>query len=402
MGNLILTKQQKRQIMFLMTMMFFVGVSATDIYIASLPQMVLDFHSTPRVVNLTLSCYSLGVAFAVLFVGELSSRFGRRSCLLMGVLCFSLAAFLIAILPVIQLIIMLRVMQAFGCAVIIIVPRLVLKDCMDEREQITANGILLMGLIISPAIAPIIGAYLAKFWGWRSCFVGSGIFGMILVTWCYFILPETNHNRLVRFHPLGYYLQTYIKLLTNRMFLALTGIYASGVAVYFTFIGISSYLYIQHWHMSPQHYSMLYLWLSCAYLSGNQIMQYLNGKNIAADKIIRIGVYSTVFGALIVSSAWFLKLPNLALIIVTAGVFFMRAANALINPPTQIRIMSHFNQDSAQALGLNMCLGFTLSSGAISLVTMFAHQPLLGMVLVSGFFAFLAGILYHFNRKILY
>ena len=225
---------------------------------------------------------------------------------------------------------------------------------------------------------------------------------MILVTWCYFILPETNHNRLVRFHPLGYYLQTYIKLLTNRMFLALTGIYASGVAVYFTFIGISSYLYIQHWHMSPQHYSMLYLWLSCAYLSGNQIMQYLNGKNIAADKIIRIGVYSTVFGALIVSSAWFLKLPNLALIIVTAGVFFMRAANALINPPTQIRIMSHFNQDSAQALGLNMCLGFTLSSGAISLVTMFAHQPLLGMVLVSGFFAFLAGILYHFNRKILY
>lgn len=388
--------------MFLMTMMFFVGVSATDIFIASLPQMVLDFHSTPGVVNLTLSCYSLGVAFAVLFVGELSSRFGRRRCLLIGVFCFSLAAFLIAVLPIIQLIIVLRVVQAFGCAVIIIVPRLVLKDCMDEREQITANGILLMGLIISPAIAPIIGAYLAKFWGWRSCFTGSGILGMGLVIWCYFILPETNHKPLTTFQHPSYYVKTYVKLLTNRMFLVLTGIYAAGVAVYFTFIGISSYLYIQHWHMSPQHYSMLYLWLSCAYLSGNQIMQRLNGKVVAADKIIRIGVYSTVFGALIVSSAWFLKLPNLALIIVTAGVFFMRAANALINPPTQIRIMSHFNQDSAQALGLNMCLGFTLSSGAISLVTMFSHQPLLGLVLVSGFFAFLAGILYHFNRKILY
>lgn len=402
MSNLILTKRQKRQIMFLMTMMFFVGVSATDIFIASLPQMVRDFHSTPSVVNLTLSCYSLGVAFAVLFVGELSSRFGRRRCLLLGVLCFSLAAFLIAVLPVIQLIIMLRVVQAFGCAVIIIVPRLVLKDCMDEREQITANGILLMGLIISPAIAPIIGAYLAKFWGWRSCFAVSGVFGLTLVAWCYFILPETNSNPLTTFHRSSYYVQTYIKLLTNRMFLALTGIYASGIAVYFTFIGISSYLYIQHWHMSPQHYSMLYLWLSGAYLSGNQIMQYLNGKSLAADKIIRIGVYSTVFGALVVSSAWFLSTAEVALIVVTAGVFFMRAANALINPPTQIRIMSHFNQDSAQALGLNMCLGFTLSSCAISLVTLFANQPLTGLILVSGFFALLAGIIYHFNRKILY
>jgi hypothetical protein len=154
--------------------------------------------------------------------------------------------------------------------------------------------------------------------------------------------------------------------------------------------------------MSPQHYSMLYLWLSGAYLSGNQIMQYLNGKSLAADKIIRIGVYSTVFGALVVSSAWFLSTAEVALIVVTAGVFFMRAANALINPPTQIRIMSHFNQDSAQALGLNMCLGFTLSSCAISLVTLFANQPLTGLILVSGFFALLAGGIYHFNRKILY
>jgi DHA1 family bicyclomycin/chloramphenicol resistance-like MFS transporter len=101
------------------------------------------------------------------------------------------------------LIILLRVVQAFGCAVIIIVPRLVLKDCMDEREQITANGILLMGLIISPAIAPVIGAYLAKFWGWRSCFALSGVFGIILVVWGYFVLPETNRNQLLHFQRWG-------------------------------------------------------------------------------------------------------------------------------------------------------------------------------------------------------
>jgi DHA1 family bicyclomycin/chloramphenicol resistance-like MFS transporter len=401
-SNLILTKQQKFQIMLLMTMMFFVGVSATDIYIASLPKMVLDFHSSPSVINLTLSSYSLGVAFAVLFVGEISSRYGRRRCLLLGVLCFSVAAFLIAVLPSIELIILLRVVQAFGCAVIIIVPRLVLKDCMDEREQITANGILLMGLIISPAIAPVIGAYLAKFWGWRSCFALSGVFGLILVVWGYFILPETNRNPLLHFQRPSYYLKTYFQLLTNRMFLALTGVYAAGVAAYFTFIGISSYLYIDHWHMSPQRYSFLYLWLSGAYLSGNQIMQYLNGKHLPAVKIIRFGVYATFTGAVVVGTAWFIPSPTLAMVVVTAGVLFMRSSNALINPPTQIRIMSHFEQNSAQALGLNMCIGFVVSSLAILLVTLFAHQPLTGLVLVSGFFALIVVCSYRFNRKILY
>ena len=397
-----MTKQQKFQIMLLMTIMFFVGVSATDIYIASLPRMVLDFHSSPSVINLTLSSYSLGVAFAVLFVGEISSRFGRRRCLLLGVLCFSVAAFLIAILPSIQLIIVLRVIQAFGCAVIIIVPRLVLKDCMDEREQITANGILLMGLIISPAVAPIVGAYLAKFWGWRSCFASSGTLGLILVVWGYFILPETNRNPLLHFQRPSYYLKTYFQLLTNRMFLALTGVYAAGVAAYFTFIGISSYLYIDHWHMSPQRYSFLYLWLSGAYLSGNQIMQYLNGKHVSSVKIIRFGVYATFVGAVVVGTAWFIPSPTLAMVVVTAGVLFMRSSNALINPPTQIRIMSHFEQNSAQALGLNMCIGFAVSSLAISLVTLFAHQPLTGLVLVSGFFALTVVCSYRFNRKILY
>ncbi|MBX9868030.1 MAG: MFS transporter, partial [Burkholderiales bacterium] len=283
-----------------------------------------------------------------------------------------------------------------------IVPRLVLKDCMDEREQITANGILLMGLIISPAIAPVIGAYLAKFWGWRSCFALSGVFGLILVVWGYFILPETNRNPLLHFQRPSYYLKTYFQLLTNRMFLALTGIYAAGVAAYFTFIGISSYLYIDHWHISPQRYSFLYLWLSGAYLSGNQIMQYLNGKHLPAVKIIRFGVYATFTGAVVVGIAWFIPSPTLTMVVVTAGVLFMRASNALINPPTQIRIMSHFEQNSAQALGLNMCIGFAVSSLAILLVTLFAHQPLMGLVLVSGFFALIVVCSYRFNRKILY
>ncbi len=396
-----MTKQQKTMVLTLLTMMFFLGVSATDIYIASLPKMVSDFHASPSSVNLTLSIYTIGVAFAVLFVGEISSRYGRRAILLLGVSCFSVAAFAIAIVPWLSVIILLRGIQAFGCAVIVIVPRLILKDCMDEREQITANGLLLMGLIISPAVAPVLGAYLAKYFGWRSCFLFSAATGIVLIIVGYFVLPETLHNKLERFHPVKHYMRMYLKLVTNRVFLVLTAMYATGIGAYFAFIGVSSYLYIDHWHISPQSYSMLYLWLSAAYMAGNQIMQYLNKKRFEPVSIIGVGVYSTSIGALIVLSSWFLDEVRLTMIAVTAGVIFMRAANALINPPTQIKIMSHFDGSSAQALGLNMCVGFLVSSIAISLVTIVPSQPLASLLTVSGSFVSICVIAFLSSRKLL-
>lgn len=394
-----MTKKQKHLVLALLTMMFFLGVSASDIYIASLPQMVHDFNATPSSINLTLSIYTVGVAFAVLFVGELSSRYGRRLILLLGVACFSCSALLISLIPWLSIIILLRGLQAFGCAVIVIVPRLILKDCMDEREQITANGLMLMGLIISPAIAPVLGAYLAKYWGWRSCFMFSSITGIILIIIGYFILPETLHQKLDRFHPAKHYLQMYLKLATNRVFIALTAMYATGVGAYFAFIGVSSYLYINHWHISPQSYSLLYLWLSAAYLAGNQIMQYLNSHRFDPVSIIGVGVYSTSIGTVIVLSSWFVSDVKLTMVLVTMGVVFMRAANALINPPTQIRIMSHFDGNSAQALGLNMCVGFLVSSIAISLVTIVPSQPLASLLIVSGIFVSICAVAFVFNRK---
>ena len=396
-----LDKLTKRRILFLLTAMFFLGVSATDIYIASLPQMVADFHSTPQTVNLTLSSYSIGIAFGVLFTGELSNRFGRRKVLLWGVSCFSTTAGLITFAPTIWGIIILRVIQSFGCAVILIVPRLILKDCMDEREQVHANGVLLMGLIISPAIAPVLGAYIATYLSWHYCFLFSAIAGFILVAITRKILPETNLERISRIPSLQRYLKGYLSLLKNRIFITLTLIYASGVGAYFAFIGISSYLYIGYLHISPIKYSYVFLGLSAAYLTGNQLMQLLNRKKAPLVNIIGIGVYSTASGVVILIITLFFDNLTVIALLATIGVLLMRVANALINPPTQIKIMSHFHTQSAQALGLNMCIGFSVNSLATYMVTMLPTYPLLSFVLTSGIFIGICLAAYKLNHKII-
>lgn len=398
---MFLSKSQKNLILAVLTGMFFVGMAATDIYVSSLPQMVKDFATTPTKVNLTLSVYFLGVAFSVLFVGEVSNRFGRRRSILSGVLLFSVASLIISIANSLELIILMRFMQSIGAAIIVVVPRLLLRDCMDEREQIAANGVLLMGLIISPAIAPVIGAFLAKYWGWRSCFLFSGILSLIFLIFAYKIVPETNQQKLSKFHTVRHYLKIYKMVLSDKIFWIMTIVYACGVGAYFAFIGISSYLYIDHWHITPAKYATLYFWLSGAYFAGNQIMQILNRKSIAPINIIAFGVYSSFVGLLIVIVAEFGHDISLKIMLTTFGVLFIRAANALINPPTQIRIMKYFNHDSAQALGLNMCIGFGFSGLATFLVSFFIASPLSGLIIVSGMYIVVAFITFISCRGIL-
>lgn len=396
-----LDKASKQQILFLLTAMFFLGVSATDIYIASLPQMVADFHSTPQTVNLTLSSYSIGIALGVLFTGELSNRFGRRKILLGGLSCFAIAAGLITFTPTIWGVIILRVIQSFGCSVILIVPRLILKDCMDEREQVHANGVLLMGLIISPAVAPVLGAYIATYLSWHYCFLFSALVGLLLVIVTIKILPETNLNQIHKMPALPRYLKGYLNLLKNKVFITLTLIYACGVGAYFAFIGISSYLYIGYLHISPIAYSYIFLGLSAAYLTGNQVMQFLNRKKAPLVDIIGIGVYSTASGVLILILTLFFDNVTIIALLATIAVLLMRVANALINPPTQIKIMSHFHTQSAQALGLNMCIGFSINSIATYMVTILPTYPLLSFVLSSGFFIGICLAAYKINHKII-
>ena len=85
------------------------GVSSTDIYISSLPEIVAFFKTTPFLVNLTLSIYTLGMAISVLFTGILSNRFGRKKILLSGILVFIISSFAIVVSKSIWWVILFRV-----------------------------------------------------------------------------------------------------------------------------------------------------------------------------------------------------------------------------------------------------------------------------------------------------
>jgi len=383
----------KRVLIWLLLSMTFLGVSGTDIYIPSLPQMVRDFHTTPTIMNSTILFFTVGMAISVLYSGVLSNRFGRKVVLIAGVLVFSLAGLLIVFAETIWLVLWLRVIQGIGCGGIIVVQRLILRDTMNEREQIHAGGMLALGATISPAIAPIIGAFLAKLWSWHLCFLFSAVLGAVITLISLVIIKETNTTPIKKLPNLVSYLHDYMVLLRDPICLNLVIILTMTFAAYFAFIGISSYLYITNLGLSPIVYSYIFALLAGSYFAGNSYMMYLNKSGIASSQIIKQGVLCGVVGGLIS----FLSLIGhhhwLILISLTVGVVITRIAAALVINPIQIKITNHFKERGALALGIAICLQFGLAGVAAAVVGLFTEPRLLyGFVCLSNAFLILAAL----------
>ena len=394
-------KFNKTQVVILLTSIVFLLCSANDIYISSLPQMVVDFKTTPNVINLTLSMYALGTAVFVLFADLASSRYGRRPVIITALGIFTVSSFLISISPSIWFIIGLRIIQSMGLGFIMTTSTLILKDSMDEREQIKALGIMLTGLVLSPAISPVIGAYLAHHFGWRSCFVFSGVLGIILLVFTIKILPETINSKLTKLPRLVGYIKRYFMVLTDRVFLYLTILFACGAGAYYAFIGISSYLFIDNLGITPIMYSYVYILMAGAFLAGNQYLLIMNKKKSSYNRILGIGVLGTLAGAVLILFAEGVSSSLCIAILITAGAILMRAANALVNPTTQVITMNRFKNKGGVALGMAMSVGIGGQGVAVILVTLFHSNPLEGLIIISLGLSIVGVVAFYLVKRLL-
>ncbi len=359
------------------------GVSSTDIYISSLPKMVSYFNTNPDMINLTISCYTFAMAIGGLFIGILSNRFGRRPTLLTGMVLYIVTSSLIAYTNSIVIMIILRIIQGIACSTIAVMTRIIFKDIMDIEEQVHANGMLVMGIVISPAIAPSIGAYLAEHFDWQSCFKLSAFIGAILLAFAFRIVKETNSTPIAKLERPTVYLTEYINILRDKYCQNLLIIASFSFAAYYVFIGISSYLYINKLQISPINYSYIFIIIAIGYFAGNSLMMFLNKNHITPNRIIKIGLSISLVGLMFIIIACVINNITAIAWLLTIGVLIMRGGSALIISPVQVKLVEHVPTKSAFAVGLAQFIQFALSSLAVSTVVLFHNIPLFGMLLMT-------------------
>ncbi len=372
-----LEKYKKRLIVILLLLLF-VTQASTDIYVAGLPTMAKEFGVTPARMNLTITYYVYAQACLFLIMGPISDLFGRRKTILIGLLISLCATFLISESNSLTFIIFLRIFQAIGSASIYIVSRLIIKEVYNKNELLSVTGLFLIGLVLSPALAPVVGAFIIKHLDWRWSFRILGV--MLIVLWCFafIVIKESNLNvhKYRKDFMLSKMLCNYANVITNRLFLHYTVIVGGTFASFYAFISMSSYMYINEYHISSIYYSYLFTFIALGYLLGNKVMTYLNKSGVRPYNLVLVGIIIAVIVILLT----LISIPfrnNLLVFIamVTISGWLIRLATAFINPPIQVGVINAFPKNSSYAVGLLSSLQYVFAAFGSWFVGILPFEP---------------------------
>lgn len=153
---------------------------ATDIYIPSLPAMGASMHIGSLQVQLTLSIFLISYGISQLFIGSVLDSFGRYNFSLISLIIFTLSCVIIANTHNIYLIYLMRVIHGITVAGIVVAKRAYFVDVFIGEKLKSYLSIFTIIWSTGPIIAPFIGGYLQKAFGWESNFYFLGIIAAVL------------------------------------------------------------------------------------------------------------------------------------------------------------------------------------------------------------------------------
>ena len=235
-----------------------VGPMTIDMYLPALPSMAESLGTTIGAVQGTLTAYLIGFGIAQLFYGPISDQLGRRIPLYIGLTLFIIGSVVSYVAPTIEVLTVARVLQGLGGAVVMVIPRAIIRDIDTGVAATRLMGSIMMVISVSPMIAPLIGSVIMAFGGWRSIFLALALLGGLSLILTKTALPETLTPKDRMPFNISTFLAGIRTLIADPSYLGLTLIGAFGMASFFVFFASASFVYTGQFGLSPVQFSLAF------------------------------------------------------------------------------------------------------------------------------------------------
>ena len=164
---------------------FFTPFMASAINIA-LPSIGLEFGADAILLSWIPTAYLLTSAvFAVPF-GRIADIHGMKKIFICGITIFTLATFLCGAAPSVTLLIVFRILQGIGSAMIFVTGLAIITSVYPPKERGKAIGINVASVYVGLSMGPVLGGILTHYLGWRSIFyiiIPLGLLVIALTAW---------------------------------------------------------------------------------------------------------------------------------------------------------------------------------------------------------------------------
>lgn len=243
------------------------------VYTPSLPAIAHALCTSDSMIEYTLTIYLFGFAIGTLIWGILSDRWGRKSCVLIGLLIFMSGCVGCYLSTDITALMISRFIQAFGGSIGSVLGQAICRDAFHGPALGKVYSVTGSALAFFPAIGPVIGGFIAEHFGWPCIFLFLLAFSMFLSVVVVFRLPETHHLRDRTSVP---FRRVVLSLLKDKKVMGFGMIVAACNGISFSYFAEGSFYMIELLGLSPEQYGLSFIGIAVSSMLGGLVSRKLH------------------------------------------------------------------------------------------------------------------------------
>ncbi|HSV59043.1 MAG TPA: multidrug effflux MFS transporter [Variovorax sp.] len=263
---------------------------ATDSYLPALPAIAAELGSASS----SLTMFVLAFGIAQIPAGSLADRIGRRPVLLGGLAVYIVASLAGALAPSADMLAAVRALQGGAMAALLVCARAAVRDLYPAHEGMHVMARGLTGLGIVALVAPVLGAAIVQWAGWRWVLALMALYALILLAMCWHSFGETRVPDTAQSSPKGGVREVF----ASRSFRVWSALSAATYGGLFCFLLLSPMVYIGYLGFSPALYGWIPAGGSAIYIFSTTMCRKLLRRH-GPLRTVRIGAVLSITGALI-------------------------------------------------------------------------------------------------------
>jgi EmrB/QacA subfamily drug resistance transporter len=160
----------KRYLPWVVAIALFMEQLDSTIINTAVPAMAASLHVTPLSLKAVVASYILSLAVCIPVSGWMADRFGTRRVFGTAVVVFTLSSLLCGLSWNVPMLVVARILQGIGAAMMMPVGRLAIIRTFPRTELLKAMNFVIIPALIGPLLGPTIGGLIVHWLPWRVIF----------------------------------------------------------------------------------------------------------------------------------------------------------------------------------------------------------------------------------------